>query len=175
MTKNTNQTLGQSRTFPEEPTDLEEPNDPNNKKKGVSHFYLNSDEEAEYMAYKPHRPELVSWANLKFKDNFAIKEYKDSLYRGLLDKGNKRTGKGVITYNSGRIFEGEWWDDKRHGLGFEIFHTGNSYEGEYVKGKVHGQGRYTWATGEFYDGEWVLGYKEGHGHWHGINGDEYIG
>ena len=49
-----------------------------------------------------------------------------------------REGRGVITYNSTRVYEGHWTLDKRDGLGFERFSNGNIYEGEYSKGKVHG-------------------------------------
>lgn len=67
-------------------------------------------------------------------DKFAVKQYRDSLYRGeLIDR--VREGKGVIVYNSGRVYEGEWSEDKRHGKGFEKFTNGNTYEGEYFQGK----------------------------------------
>ena len=53
------------------------------------------------------------------KENFGIKNYKDSIYRGELSSNRKRHGKGVITYFNGRIYEGEWQGDKRHGHGYE--------------------------------------------------------
>jgi hypothetical protein len=40
---------------------------------------------------------------------------------GLLDENKKRSGQGVITYTSGRFYEGSWLEDKRDGLGFETF------------------------------------------------------
>mmetsp|Transcript_42208 Transcript_42208/g.64711 ORF Transcript_42208/g.64711 Transcript_42208/m.64711 type:complete len:102 (-) Transcript_42208:3157-3462(-) len=63
--------------------------------------------------------------------NFNIKQYKDSIYRGEINNKRKRHGKGVIVYDTGRIFEGEWQTDKRHGRGFELFSNGNTYQGEY--------------------------------------------
>jgi len=47
------------------------------------------------------------YEELKSSANFGIKQYKDSVYRGELDK-RKRDGKGVIVYMTGRIYEGEW-------------------------------------------------------------------
>ena len=44
----------------------------------------------------------------------------------------------MITYNSGRVYEGSWTEDKREGLGYERFQNGNTYEGEYKTGKVGG-------------------------------------
>ena len=81
----------------------------------------------------------------KGSDNFNIKQYKDSIYRGELHpKTNKRSGKGVIVYDTGRIYEGQWEKDKRHHRGFELFANGNTYQGEYKNGKADGKGIYTW-------------------------------
>ena len=45
---------------------------------------------------------------------FTIKQYKDSIYRGEIHtKTLKRHGKGVIVYDTGRIYEGSWSKDKR--------------------------------------------------------------
>ena len=32
-----------------------------------------------------------------------------------------------MVYESGRIFEGEWINDKRHGMGYEKYKNGNVY------------------------------------------------
>ena len=51
-------------------------------KKGTTRFHLNDDEEIKYLSYVPIRDELVNWEELKLKENFAVKNYKDSVYRG---------------------------------------------------------------------------------------------
>ena len=51
----------------------------------------------------------------KESEFFNIKQYKDSIYRGEINKKRKREGLGVIVYDSGRIYEGSWFADKRHG------------------------------------------------------------
>lgn len=89
--------------------------------------------------------------------SFAIKQYKDSIYRGEINKKRKRNGKGVVVYDAGRIYEGEWNEDKRAGRGFELFSNGNKYQGQYANGKAHGKGTYTWTNGEVYEGEWKAG------------------
>jgi hypothetical protein len=145
------------------------------KKKGETKYRLDSDEEAKYLGYEPVHPEYLDWAEIKLSDNFAVKSYKNSVYVGQLDPQMRRAGRGVITYGSGRLYEGSWHEDKRHGLGYEKFQSGNTFEGEYVHGKVEGQGRYVWSAGEYYDGQWKDGKKEGHGLWQGTGGDSYIG
>lgn len=58
---------------------------------------------------------------------FSIKQYKDSIYRGEINIKRKREGKGVIVYDTGRIYEGTWESDKRGGRGYELFSNGNTY------------------------------------------------
>jgi len=90
------------------------------KKKGKLHRELNETEAKLYLNYEPHRPELLTWDDLKLSENFAVKDYSKSVYRGnIVD--SQRHGKGVIVYETGRVYEGEWSDDKRNGQGFEIF------------------------------------------------------
>ena len=144
------------------------------RKKGVTKFYLNDDEEQKYLLYTPVMDEILNWQELKRSKMFAIKTFKDSVYRGEIEN-SMRHGLGVITYSSSRVYEGHWVNDKREGLGYERFSNGNTYHGEYSKGKVCGQGKYTWSSGEFYDGLWKDGHKEGYGVWQGTEGDQYIG
>ena len=61
------------------------------------------------------RPELVEWDEIKLLANFAVKVFKSSAYVGQLDEDLKRSGKGIITYASGRAYEGSWLNDRRHG------------------------------------------------------------
>jgi len=95
------------------------------------------------------------YEELRLKSKFFnIKQYKDSIYRGEINKERKRHGKGVIVYDAGRVYEGTWLADKRDGKGYELFTNGNTYHGEYKAGKAHGNGVYVWTNGEVYDGEW---------------------
>ena len=68
-----------------------------------------------YLDNTPSHPDLLDWNNLKLKEDFAVKIFKNSAYVGQLDQNMKRSGKGVIRYESGRIYEGNWIDDVRHG------------------------------------------------------------
>ena len=73
----------------------------------MTKFKLNEQEEEYYLAYEPMKPDIINWAELKSSERFAIKSYKDSVYRGEIVE-SMRSGKGVITYNSSRVYEGEW-------------------------------------------------------------------
>ena len=120
-------------------------------KKGMTHFVLNEEDQNKFLKYEMLRPDFLDWEELKISQYFAVKEYKDSVYRGeIVD--SKRNGKGIMTYRNTRVYEGEWANDKRHGFGYERFSNDNIYECQYNDGKVHGQGKYVWASGEMYDG-----------------------
>ena len=75
-------------------------------------------------------------------ENFGIKQYKDCIYRGQLNDNRQREGLGVLVYQKGRVYEGEWIKNKRSGRGYEIFTSGNSYHGSYDDGKPNGKGVY---------------------------------
>ena len=93
------------------------------RKRGHTHKHLTMEEEMQFMIYKMIT-DLFDFEELKKKKHFAIKRYKESLYRGELVSGN-RHGQGICVYEIGRIYEGEWVDDKRHGKGYERFSNGN--------------------------------------------------
>lgn len=120
------------------------------------------------------RSDYFNYQEIKSSENFGIKLYKDSFYKGELIS-NKRHGAGVMVYKKARCYEGYWENDNRHGKGMEIYSNGNKYEGGFRANKPHGKGTYTWVNGEVYEGEWRCGLKDGQGIWRGIFGDSYAG
>ena len=61
------------------------------KKKGTVRLNLDPEEEKNLQNYKPIKDELLNWEQIKNQDNFNVKQYKDSIYRGELEeKANKR-------------------------------------------------------------------------------------
>ncbi len=113
--------------------------------------------------------DVFSFADLLSDPDFDIKMYPDkSVYKGTLQRESGRTirsGKGVMLYSTGRLYEGGWKHDRRDSLGFERYANGNSYKGGFKQGKAHGAGCYKWQNGEEYSGNWSLGQKEGFGMW----------
>lgn len=43
--------------------------------------------------------------------NFGVKFYNNAVFKGVLIN-NSRNGSGVMVYNNGRVYEGEWMSDK---------------------------------------------------------------
>lgn len=98
--------------------------------------------------------------------------YRTSIFYGeikvLDDSRCHKEGKGILMYETGRVYEGNWKNNKREGLGFEKFENGNIYQGEFMLGRAHGRGVYVWENAETYDGEWYKGMRQGKGIWKGI-------
>ena len=43
-----------------------------------------------------------------------------------------------MIYKNGKVYEGEWSNDKKHGQGAQRFPNGTIYIGKYENGKPHG-------------------------------------
>lgn len=122
------------------------------------------------------KSELFDYNELSQSGYFKIKKYKDAVYRGEINPKTKmRHGTGVMEYDNGRVYEGEWKEDLRNGSGYELYANGNNYLGEFKSGKADGRGVYNWANGEFYNGDWVQGQKHGYGEWKSSDSETYIG
>lgn len=86
-------------------------------------------------------------------------------YEGQLVRG-KREGEGIMFWPTGKIYVGQWRDDRFHGHGllFATAERGCTYNGDWVQGQCHGVGRVEWPSrGTWYDGEWVDGLQDGMG------------
>ena len=53
------------------------------------------------------------------------------------------SGKGVYTWPTGRVYDGDFKNDLRHGVGVLKFPDGQKYEGQFQNNKYHGEGVYT--------------------------------
>jgi hypothetical protein len=51
-------------------------------------------------------------------------------------------GMGVYIWNDGRMYQGQYKDDKKHGYGVYTWADGRCYEGYWYRGKQHGLGTY---------------------------------
>ena len=128
---------------------------------------------AQFKEYEP-KSDAVDVEALHNSENTKVKKFKESVFYGEMING-RRHGQGIMLYNNGRLYEGQWECDYKQGMGYEKFPNCSVYQGYYVNGKPEGVGKYTWANGEFYEGEWVNGLKHGSGMWQGAKGDSYVG
>ena len=52
-------------------------------------------------------------------------------------------GIGIYIWPDGRIFKGQYRDDKKEGFGIYLWPDGRKYSGWWLDGKQHGLGTYT--------------------------------
>ena len=65
-------------------------------------------------------------------------------------------GHGKFTYPDGRVYIGEYNNDKINGEGVFTWPNGRKYEGQYEDDKKHGYGIFQWADGRMYKGYWKM-------------------
>ncbi len=108
--------------------------------------------------------------------NFNLVYPEGGKYTGELQQpGDRRHGKGTMTYSTGDVIEGEWKDDSLNGFGKIKYASGNTYEGNWVDNKHNGKGTKTWATGAVYVGDWVNDRIQGKGTYTYQSGNVYTG
>lgn len=68
-------------------------------------------------------------------------------------------GRGIFTWEDGRRYEGEYFNDKKHGRGRYNWPDGRMYDGSFVDGQMDGFGLYRSAGPDSKDrmGEWSQG------------------
>ena len=52
---------------------------------------------------------------------------------------------GVYKWKDGKVYIGEYLDDKKHGFGIYKMQDGRTYEGWWNEGKQHGLGNFIYA------------------------------
>jgi len=79
-------------------------------------------------------------------------------------KDKAAEGYGVMKWQNGDRYEGDWVAGLREGKGKYLSKaTGGKYEGEYAADLKEGSGKYTFANGDSYDGQWKAGLRHGQG------------
>jgi hypothetical protein len=96
-------------------------------------------------------------------------------YVGSLNVYGERDGQGVMTWENGDVYTGEFFNGNRHGHGTLAFLDGTEYVGEWECNLQHGIGTRRWNNGDCYTGQYKNGKRTGEGRFYYSNGDMYIG
>jgi hypothetical protein len=96
-------------------------------------------------------------------------------YQGSFNVYGERDGHGVMTWDNGDVYTGEFFNGNRHGHGTLVFHDGTEYVGEWECNLQHGIGTRRWNNGDCYTGQYQNGKRTGEGRFYYSNGDMYIG
>jgi hypothetical protein len=84
-------------------------------------------------------------------------------------------GEGLLIYDTGYRYLGEFVDGLQHGKGSENWPDESSYQGEYRAGLKYGYGECDWPGKAKYVGEFKNGMFNGHGAFYWANGNSYTG
>ncbi len=84
-------------------------------------------------------------------------------FRGDRVRGFVPHGRGVMKYENGSVYSGQWRDGRMHGNGAMRWEDGSRYSGNWVHGKREGYGSYHWPWGDSYVGGWKDNRMHGQG------------
>ena len=82
----------------------------------------------------------------------------ENYYKGemIISKGRmKPTGLGIMKFENGSLYEGQWENGVRSGYGRLIQDSGNVYEGRWSKDLANGYGVFSNLQGYRYEGNWL--------------------
>ncbi|MCH1548312.1 MAG: retroviral-like aspartic protease family protein [Flavobacteriaceae bacterium] len=91
------------------------------------------------------------------------KIYANAEYTGCLDVENKRDGYGIMIFNNGVTFEGNFKKDVKEGKGKITFIDGSFYNGEWINDKREGLGVFMKPNGDAYEGYFKNNMRNGVG------------
>eukprot|EP00010_Vexillifera_abyssalis_P006618 CAMPEP_0201548106 /NCGR_PEP_ID=MMETSP0173_2-20130828/4602_1 /ASSEMBLY_ACC=CAM_ASM_000268 /TAXON_ID=218659 /ORGANISM="Vexillifera sp., Strain DIVA3 564/2" /LENGTH=290 /DNA_ID=CAMNT_0047957369 /DNA_START=36 /DNA_END=908 /DNA_ORIENTATION=- len=95
-------------------------------------------------------------------------------YQGEFNDVHQKHGKGVLTWDDGDRFEGEFRNDQKvHGT--FTWKCGDKYTGDWKNSLMDGNGTYYYKDGRKYEGQWVEGFKDGRGKFTWRSGGSYQG
>lgn len=108
------------------------------------------------------------------KHGYGMVEFDNgAIFKGeyRLDRPN---GKGSLFFEDGEGFEGDF-SDGQYSFGTYYYPTGERYVGEFVNNQSSGKGVYYWTDGRIYTGQWSHDNCNGYGTLSYSNGDKYEG
>lgn len=59
-------------------------------------------------------------------------------------------GVGIYKWQDGKLYKGEYANDKKHGFGLYTLQDGRTYEGWWDDGKQHGLGEFVFADRNYF-------------------------
>ena len=112
------------------------------------------------MIYEEKKEEFEGeWENDKEKNGEGMIIYKDNIndngiYIGKLINSKRECEYGIMNYNNGDKYEGEFKNNLREGKGIMNYNNGDKYEGEWKNNLREGKGIYYYNNNDKYEGEY---------------------
>jgi hypothetical protein len=104
-----------------------------------------------------------NWTN-DYNQGHGLLRYGDNItYEGTFDEYGNASGKGIIIYCDGSVYNGSVKLKKKNGLGTMTYHDGGKYEGTWENDTQHGYGIMTYNNNNRYEGFHTNGMRNGKG------------
>lgn len=111
------------------------------------------------LTLQPPRPSSIPRPNCDSIGSFVQLQTRE----GDASATRQKNGRGRVTWEDGRVYEGDLVDGQFHGVGEFLWVDGRRYAGEYRDGRKHGTGVFSWPDGRRYEGDWRNGKRDGRG------------
>ncbi len=108
-----------------------------------------------------------------FTISFALTSYAQIKPECL--SGNCTNGKGIYKYSNGAVYEGDFVNNLKNGIGVMVWQSGDKYIGEWKAGYITGKGKLIYKDGRIYEGDFLKDQIEGKGTMIYKDGSKYIG
>ena len=99
----------------------------------------------------------------------AVREVEHG-YRGETNGAGQPHGRGIMRYESGAVYEGNWKDGKHDGDGTYVYANGMRYVGDWKQGQRSGEGVHYLSNGLVFKGSFLGGDSHGPGRLYYQNG-----
>jgi len=128
-----------------------------------------SEKHSRHHKSEQYKPDQIRSIGRTEGSSRVVKKYKGAVYRGEIRDG-KRNGMGVLEYDSGDMYEGEFYMNQFHGKGTYYWGTlDEKYIGEWFQGEKNGHGTHYYINGDYYEGEWKNNVMHGKGKFHKLH------
>ena len=114
--------------------------------------------------------QIVNNEYIILKDGIEVQiqrpfKYKNYIYFGEYQANEDLIphGRGVLLYNNGDKYYGNFKNGKKDGIGVFFFKNGSKYLGEWIKNKMDGYGIYHYINGAIYEGYFKENKRNGPG------------
>lgn len=109
------------------------------------------------------------------RDGHGVMKWENGdVYTGDFFNGN-RHGHGTLQFLDGSEYVGQWECNRQHGVGTRRWNNGDCYTGQYLNGERTGEGRFYFSNGDMYTGQWIAGSMEGFGRYYYASGQRFKG
>jgi len=89
--------------------------------------------------------------------------YDFATFSGYIDENRIPHGKGIMRFDNGNVFDGDWVHGVINGQGKMTYANGDIYIGEWANNMRNGKGTYTWVDNREYRGEYIDDMRYGEG------------